>query len=200
MKLLRTLAFIALCWNTGHANVATNPSAQSAPAFEGLIEDWQAIALTVWDGNTIDVSRDNKVYKVLLSNVKAPVRGQPFHKEARQALKEMIYGQKIHVFVLKQTTSGLLFAQVKIGDLNVSSEMVKRGLAWVHRQYNSDPALVTLEDNARKEKLGLWQADKPLEPWEFRKQQRALNNATTDKNTAAVQPTLQDKAVVDNKK
>jgi micrococcal nuclease len=52
---------------------------------------------------------------------------------------------------------------------NVNREQVRRGYAWVYRQYSSDPVLLRLEGEARQAKTGLWSDEAPVPPWQWRK-------------------------------
>nr|WP_272874902.1 thermonuclease family protein [Roseomonas marmotae] len=49
--------------------------------------------------------------------------------------------------------------------------MVRRGAAWVYRQYNRDPALPPLEAEARQAQRGLWAlpANEQVPPWVWRR-------------------------------
>ena len=47
--------------------------------------------------------------------------------------------------------------------------MLKAGLAWHYKYYDSTPAYAAAESAARAAKLGLWQDKNPINPYEFRK-------------------------------
>jgi endonuclease YncB( thermonuclease family) len=51
--------------------------------------------------------------------------------------------------------------------------MIRAGLAWHFVKYNSDRDLAALEQEARKERRGLWKDPHPLPPWEIRKIRRS---------------------------
>jgi micrococcal nuclease len=50
--------------------------------------------------------------------------------------------------------------------------MVKNGHAWFNSRYSMDYILALFQDEARKSKLGLWNAEKPTPPWVWRKIQK----------------------------
>jgi len=52
--------------------------------------------------------------------------------------------------------------------VDANLEQVKKGMAWVYKQYASDPAYFEAEDEAKKAKVGLWSQPNPTPPWEFR--------------------------------
>jgi endonuclease YncB( thermonuclease family) len=51
-------------------------------------------------------------------------------------------------------------------EINIGEEMVRQGLAWADvRQAGSARSLVTLQDEARAAKRGLWARANPTPPW-----------------------------------
>jgi micrococcal nuclease len=69
---------------------------------------------------------------------------------------------------------GRIVAQVWAGNLNVNTEMVRRGAAWFEAEYSDDERLYLVETGARNRKQGLWglpAADR-VEPWNWRKAKR----------------------------
>lgn len=42
------------------------------------------------------------------------------------------------------------------------------GAAWVYEQYNTDPVLPVLQNEARQQKRGLWSDADPVPPWIWR--------------------------------
>jgi endonuclease YncB( thermonuclease family) len=51
---------------------------------------------------------------------------------------------------------------------NVNEEMVRAGYAWVYRWYCNKPICeywLTLENEAKTRKIGLWQEQNPIPPW-----------------------------------
>ncbi len=50
--------------------------------------------------------------------------------------------------------------------------MIETGYAWAYRKYLKRPyasEYIDAENQARKNRLGLWQQYNPVPPWEFRK-------------------------------
>jgi micrococcal nuclease len=54
----------------------------------------------------------------------------------------------------------------------LGQEMIKAGLAWHYKKYNSDTALANFEKEARRLKKGLWLDKNPKAPWEVRRLRR----------------------------
>ena len=51
----------------------------------------------------------------------------------------------------------------------LSAEIIKAGMGWHYKRYSTSKELANFEINARKEKLGLWIDNNPIEPSEWRK-------------------------------
>ena len=49
--------------------------------------------------------------------------------------------------------------------MNINQFMVRAGAAWVYEQYNTDPVLPVLQNEARQQKRGLWSDADPVPPW-----------------------------------
>lgn len=60
---------------------------------------------------------------------------------------------------------GRILGQVYAPDgMNVNQFMVRAGAAWVYEQYNTDPVLPVLQNEARQQKRGLWSDADPVPP------------------------------------
>jgi endonuclease YncB( thermonuclease family) len=57
---------------------------------------------------------------------------------------------------------------VYVDKVCLNKELVKLGLAWHYKQYNSDPEFSQLESEARALRIGLWSHPNPVEPWNYR--------------------------------
>ena len=55
---------------------------------------------------------------------------------------------------------------------NVSTELIRQGMAWVYRKYTDDERLYILESEAKQAKRGLWLDENPIPPWEWRRGRR----------------------------
>ena len=64
-------------------------------------------------------------------------------------------------------------AKVSLEGVDVAGEMLKNGLAWYYKEYENNPRYAQLEAGARLRRLGLWNDDRAVAPWEWRKMSRA---------------------------
>lgn len=126
------------------------------------------------DGDTLTVlDATNEQHKVRLHGIDAPEKGQAFGTKAKEALAAKVHEKRVRVIWKERDRYGRIVGGVYLGDRNVNVEMVHDGFAWWYRQYApKDKALERAEDEARKEKRGLWHDKNPEPPWEYRKQER----------------------------
>ena len=120
-----------------------------------------------------------RAYRLL--GVDAPeVRGhQPGWMEARDDLREMLFGKIITIDARGFDTKWKRrLAVVTVAGKDVGLEMVRAGHAWFYGQYAqklSEAERINYE-NAQKQAqvtgAGLWQAARPIPPWQWRKGKR----------------------------
>ena len=107
-----------------------------------------------------------------LSGIDAPELGQDFGKRSKQALADKVADKQVTVETHGKDRYGRTLGTIYVGERNINLEMVAEGMAWWHKRYApKDAALEKAESAARAGKLGLW-AGKPIEPWEWRKQEK----------------------------
>ena len=63
----------------------------------------------------------------------------------------------------------VLLVGVYYDDKNLNEELLKAGLAWHFKRYSNDEKLQAMEDQARANKIGLWQESNPIPPWDWRR-------------------------------
>ncbi|AFL79718.1 micrococcal nuclease-like nuclease [Aequorivita sublithincola DSM 14238] len=124
----------------------------------------------IMDGDTFKLlTQDSTVIKVRLANIDCPEKKQPFSNRAKEFTSQSIFGKMVCIDVLKKDRYRRSIANVFYNDsLNLSSQLVKNGLAWHYIKYSKDVELQKIEDKARKNKIGLWQDPKAIPPWEWR--------------------------------
>ncbi|MDG1454006.1 MAG: thermonuclease family protein [Methylophilaceae bacterium] len=129
----------------------------------------------VSDGDTITIlDSEKKQTKIRLNEIDTPEAGQPYGNKAKQELSDLIYGKTVNIIAAKKDRYGRTLGRVYLNELDVNSELIKRGAAWVYRQYSKDKTLLFLESEARSNKLGLWSLSESerVPPWEWRKNKK----------------------------
>lgn len=143
----------------------------SSPAQAYTQKSFSGEVIKVIDGDSfIVLTPEHRSVEVRLAGVDAPEYKQKFGKNSRYFLSRLIF--KENVTVKKQTTDkyGRTIGFVYLNGLNIDDMIVENGMAWVYRQYNNDPKLIALEEQAKTAKKGLWSlpADEIIPPWEWR--------------------------------
>ena len=131
---------------------------------------FQGPVARVLDGDSLVVLERGRPVEVRLYGVDCPEQDQPYGLEARAFTQRLALHQQVAVRVRTVDDYGRSVAEVRLPDGRLlSRELVKAGLAWWYRRYApDDTALRRLEAAARRARLGLWQAPRPVPPWEFR--------------------------------
>lgn len=134
-----------------------------------LFETFQGKVVTVKDGDSIVVRRDGKEVQVRLNGVDAPEKGQAFGNRARKFTQAACYNSIVTVREVGLDRYGRTLAEVILPDgRSLNQEIVRSGYAWWFRRYSDDEVLKRLEEEARREKRGLWVGRNPIPPWEYR--------------------------------
>ena len=133
-------------------------------------------AVAVIDGDTFVGSRDARV--VRLWGIDAPELDQPWGDVSKAALIVLTHRRQLNIEP-KGDSWGRLVAIARRGkEIDIGLELIKMGLAWHDPRYAPKAKeYVEAEADARKAKRGIWSDDKPVSPWEWRKQQ---NNDTEE--------------------
>lgn len=131
--------------------------------------DFTGKVVKVADGDTITVLYDSEQIKIRLAGIDAPEKAQPFGNMARQSMSEMVFGKEVRVVEQGRDRYGRTIGRVYQGDIDVSAEQIKQGMAWVYRKYTEEAALYQLEEEAKQQRHGLWADAEPTPPWAWRK-------------------------------
>ena len=134
--------------------------------------DFTGRVVSVADGDTITVLRDRTQVKVRLLEIDAPEKAQAFGTKSKESLSEMCFGKTAEVVDKGKDRYGRTLARVTCDGVDANAEQVRRGMAWVYDRYVTDKTLYAVQEEAKAERRGLWQDDKSVSPWEWRKDKR----------------------------
>jgi len=135
-----------------------------------LYESIQGKVISVIDGDTIVVLDNKKIeHKVRLYCIDAPEKDQDFGNESKGILSSMILEKNVIVKYREKDICDRIIGMVYIESLLINLEQVKKGAAWVYREYCSDCEFYDAEKSARDSMKGLWALPDPIPPWEYRK-------------------------------
>jgi len=145
----------------------------AAPA-PGRGEEIAGRIVKVKDGDSMEIRRGGENVGVRVFGVDSPERGQPFSARAKSFTTGLVGNQEVVVRVKDVDRYRRIVGDVELKDgRDLGQELVRAGLAWMYRQYTSDPTLARLEAEAREAKRGLWSEPRPVPPWRFRSDRRA---------------------------
>ena len=123
----------------------------------------------VHDGDTYKVLYHGKLLNVRLGNIDAPEIGQSFGIMARDSVAALLLNQTVQLDSFGIDMYGRTMGSIRIRGMALDSLMVSKGWAWFYVAYSKDVLLPTYEAAARAKGLGLWQCNKPVPPWVYRK-------------------------------
>ena len=123
----------------------------------------------VTDGDTIKVLRANHSETVRLLGVDAPEKRQAYGDRAKRFTADLVFDRTVTVRTTGRDRNGRLLGEVILPDgRSLNQELVRAGYAWWFRKYSRDGRLARLEEEARQGRRGLWAAEAPQAPWDYR--------------------------------
>lgn len=126
------------------------------------------------DGDTLGLlTGDNQQITVRLAEIDCPEKSQAFGQAAKKFTSDLCFGKEVRLIGNEHDRYGRTVAEVVLIDgTNVNYALVKNGYAWQYKAYSKNTELAALEQQAREDKLGLWQDANPTPPWDFRREKK----------------------------
>lgn len=138
--------------------------------FPLVSQTFYAKVVGVHDGDSITVlSSSNQQIKVRLEGIDCPELKQDFGQKAKQYTSSLCFQKQVRIVTTGKDRYGRTLAFVYVGNTCINRELLKAGMAWHFKKYNSNSELGKLESIARSKKIGLWSQPSPIPPWDFRK-------------------------------
>lgn len=126
--------------------------------------------IKISDGDTFHMLLEgNRSIKVRLFGIDCPEQQQPFYQQAKNTLAELIFQKNITIETNNKDQYGRYLATAFSNGRCINEEMLRRGMAWHFRRYDHDLEWSSLQEVAKKRRLGLWSDPNPTAPWAFRK-------------------------------
>ena len=157
----RTLALFLLILVCGVVSV-------SASVLQGRVVE-------VHDGRTVTVENTGRRIKVALKAADAPEKDQPYGDAARQHLATLVLNRYVSIEYTGLGPEAILIGRVFCDDHDIGLQMIRDGVAWFDRSYETNLGALERrlyaesERAARDERRGLWQDASPTPPWEWRR-------------------------------
>ena len=126
------------------------------------------------DGDTFtQLLNGQEQVKILVDGIDAPEKGQAYGNKAKEYLSGIIWWEPVTLTVKSKDRYRRFIGKVStptISDVNL--EMIRAGYAWQYLDYNKDKLYTSAENQARKNKRGLWQDKNPIRPQDYRRMKR----------------------------
>lgn len=123
------------------------------------------------DGDTLTCLQNKRQYKVRLLFIDTPESGQAYGKQAKKALSNLVYQKEVVLEISGNDRYNRTLAVVKYKGKNVNLSLVEQGFAWAYRP-NTRKIYLEAEEKAKKQRKGLWRDKNPINPAEWRKQNK----------------------------
>lgn len=125
----------------------------------------------VYDGDTVELNSINGKFKLRLTDIDAPERNQAYGQKARRALMKLCKGSDISVNVelTGKDKYNRHLGKLQCNQTDASVYMAEQGYAWHNKKYSDNFAVNDAAMTARRNKIGLWSAEKPMPPWVWRR-------------------------------
>ena len=139
---------------------------------------WPGLVVGISDGDTITVLRDGREQvKIRLYGIDCPEKRQAWGNRAAQITGCLCAGRTVEIQGTDTDRYGRTVAIVILPTgRTLQEELLAEGMAWVWPKYcklSFCEAWLELEAQTRESKVGLWQGEEPVHPWEWRNHREA---------------------------
>ena len=134
------------------------------------VPEYRGRVVRVADGDSLTLLVNNREVEIRLAWIDAPEHDQPYGERAKRLLSGLVDGKYVLARVVATDDYGRSVARVYADNLYVNAEMIRRGAAWVYRQYAKEELLYGLEQEARQAGRGIWglPGSEQVPPWVWR--------------------------------
>ncbi|WP_238784891.1 thermonuclease family protein [Blattabacterium cuenoti] len=126
--------------------------------------------MKIYDGDTFRIeTKKMEEYRIRIADIDCPEKNQSYGREAKNFLTKKILNQTVLIKNIKidkyNRIVGLVFYE-KNKDLG--KDILESGLAWVWK-FSKNVPYKRIESQARKQKIGIWKKNNPIDPYDWRK-------------------------------
>ena len=149
---MKTRPIFIVSFLTLIASLIYNPANASTKILTGKLKN-------VVDGNTIIVLVGSETVRVRLYGIVCPDERKSVEDLTRNAIVELIGEDQIEIISEYEDRYGRFWANVYVGEINISEALIRKGYAIVCPEYCKKSFCsdwYSLERAARKQKLGMW--------------------------------------------
>ena len=124
------------------------------------------------DGDTVYGLLGDKTYKIRLAEIDAPERDQPFGRQSKVFLRDLLKDGEFSAHISDQDQYGRYIARLYCNGVDINRAMVSAGMAWVYDFYVKDKTFYLNQREAQDQKKGIWSKRYPAPPWEWLRARR----------------------------
>lgn len=136
--------------------------------------DLHGVVFVVIDGDTVLFRPDHytpssrSFLKIRLADIDAPETDQPHGDAATRALSGRVLQQRLRIETVAVDDYGRTVGRLWLGGADVNAELVRQGHAWASG-WRGRSRYGGLQTEAQERRLGLWQGEAPVAPWQWRR-------------------------------
>lgn len=127
----------------------------------------------ITDGDTFKLTSDETTFEIIrLYGIDCPEDDQAYGESAADFLSGLIMDQTVEVTQMDIDLYNRVVGMVIVNGTNVNRAMIEAGYAWVYSTYCKESFCdewKDLQNQAKKERTGLWKDKNPLAPWDVRR-------------------------------
>ena len=174
MKVIAAILFVLISTSCTN-NVESQPFEINSES--KISTEFIAKVIGVKDGDTIEILYKKKNIVVRFEHIDCPEKKQPFGKKAKQFVSDEIFSKDVQIVSNGKTDRwGRLIATVLLENgENLNKLLVLNGLAMHYKKYSNDGSYDILENQARRNKVGIWSDPNTITPWDYRKRKKNQN-------------------------
>jgi len=172
---LLALGVFTVCCSRSTERRLTTP----APTTSSTGQVLTGRVVRIADGDTVTIlDSDNTQHRIRLQGIDAPESQQAFGAQSKQNLSQLIFAKDVTVEYEKLDRYGRIVGKITLDGTDIDLEQIKAGMAWHYKDYQDEqtPAdrdlYARAEDEARSARRGLWVDANPIEPGEYRRDER----------------------------
>lgn len=134
---------------------------------------YEAVVTHILDGDSFRVRRGDTTETIRLYGIDCPEYRQDGWQGAKKMTTALLGRYSLEIQPMDTDRYGRTVALVRARGRLVNAELVRNGWAWVYRRYcRAQPLCRQLDDfeqEARRDRRGIWRKKKPVPPWVWKR-------------------------------
>ena len=161
-------------------SVFSLPDSAAVNARSGAPFELTGTVQRIADGDTFIFVVGGREMTIRLASIDAPEThknqqrpGQPMAQASRKSLERLIRGKTLTLSCFEQDRYDRSICDVPLENGKTANQVqVETGMAWANREkrdkFLRDKSLLQRQEQAQRNRLGIWQQGQPIRPWVWR--------------------------------